>query len=307
MAKIGTSEDWEPHKRLLFLAEEEDYEEIGLSDGEEISIDVLQTAECDLSIQGGSRELPNNYPFIVQRGYIIDSVGRWDSPAKTLFNFTVEKLKTMILRISRESNAVVNTVIKYLDERAKETSTLVEFLLGVEKGPSTANAHYFKDYRRKFFAFDRGIFNSDSNSSFIERLQGRKHQSTEFSRALESVLLNLPRIGFRDVKPLELALLQVSGDDAIKIMADVHADFQVAYKRFVDNVPKAIDRQLVLGIAKGLRYALATGLGVDSQDAHERCAKLLAEAPRIAEKREKLLMCRKRLSPAKDELLNVFD
>lgn len=81
----------------------------------------------------------------------------------------------------------------------------------------------------------------------------------------------------------------------------------VAYKRFVDNVPKAIDRQLVLGIAKSLQDALATGLGVDSQDAHERCAKLFAEAPRIAEKREKVLVRPKRLSAAKDELLNAFN
>jgi hypothetical protein len=60
----------------------------------------------------------------------------------------------------------------------------------------------------------------------------------------------------------------------------------VANKRFVDNIPKAIDEQLVLGIVGGLRYAIATGLGLDSQDAREGCAKLLAEPPRVAEKRE---------------------
>jgi hypothetical protein len=40
-----------------------------------------------------TRELPNNYPFIVQRGYIIDTVSKWDDPAETLFDFTVMKLK----------------------------------------------------------------------------------------------------------------------------------------------------------------------------------------------------------------------
>jgi hypothetical protein len=48
----------------------------------------------------------------------------------------------------------------------------------------------------------------------------------------------------------------------------------VAYKRFVDNVPKAIDEQLVLGIARGLQDALATGLGLDSHDAHEKVCKV---------------------------------
>lgn len=40
-----------------------------------------------------TRELPNNYPFIVQRGYIIDTVSKWYGPARTLFEFTVKELK----------------------------------------------------------------------------------------------------------------------------------------------------------------------------------------------------------------------
>jgi hypothetical protein len=55
-------------------------------------------------------------------------------------------------------------------------------------------------------------------------------QSTEFSRALDIIVFNLPKIGFRNVKPLELAvLLRTSSedtDDALKIMADVRAYFQ---------------------------------------------------------------------------------
>lgn len=81
----------------------------------------------------------------------------------------------------------------------------------------------------------------------------------------------------------------------------------MAYKRFVDNVPKVIDEQFVLGIARGLQDALASGLGLDSHDAHERCAKWLAEPPRVAEKREKLVARQKRLLAAQDELLDVFE
>jgi hypothetical protein len=80
----------------------------------------------------------------------------------------------------------------------------------------------------------------------------------------------------------------------------------VAYKRFADNVPKAIDEQLVLGAARGWQGALATGLGLDSIDAHEKCAKLLAEPLRIAEKREKLVARQRRLTAANDELLDHF-
>jgi hypothetical protein len=80
----------------------------------------------------------------------------------------------------------------------------------------------------------------------------------------------------------------------------------VAYKRFVDNVPKAIDEELVLGVAQGLQDALVNGLGLESPDAHERCVKYLAEHPRVAEKRERLLARKNRLELALEELQTVF-
>ena len=46
-----------------------------------------------------TRELPNNYPFIVQRGYIIDSVGQWDGPVEVVFDFTIKTLKGIALRV----------------------------------------------------------------------------------------------------------------------------------------------------------------------------------------------------------------
>jgi len=54
------------------------------------------------------------------------------------------------------------------------------------------------------------------------------YQSPEFSRALETVMSNLRIIGFRNVRPLELAALQASedADEALRIMANVRAYFQ---------------------------------------------------------------------------------
>lgn len=116
----------------------------------------------------------------------------------------------------------------HLDQIAEETSSLIKFLLEVEKEPSTRHTHYFKDYRRKFFAFYKGIYNSSSNGNFIERLRSTGYQSSEFREALEIVISNLRKIGFHNVQPLELGVLRASedSDDAIKIMADVHAYFQ---------------------------------------------------------------------------------
>ena len=128
-----------------------------------------------------------------------------------------------------EITYISNIAIARLEQCSKEATKRIEFLLKIEEEPSTRNTNYFKDYRRKFLSFYRGLFHEDNNDHFIDRIQGRMSQSPDFSRALATIMSHLPLIGFRDVKSLELAtLFQTSEDtdDALKIMADVRAYFQ---------------------------------------------------------------------------------
>ena len=46
-----------------------------------------------------TRELPNNYPFIVQKEYIQTFVKQWDRPAQTVFTVIYEKVKEATLRV----------------------------------------------------------------------------------------------------------------------------------------------------------------------------------------------------------------
>jgi hypothetical protein len=46
-----------------------------------------------------TRELPNTYPFIVQKEYIEAIVEKWDEPAHTLFKIIDEMVKEATLRI----------------------------------------------------------------------------------------------------------------------------------------------------------------------------------------------------------------
>ncbi|KAI0262190.1 P-loop containing nucleoside triphosphate hydrolase protein [Gloeopeniophorella convolvens] len=317
-----------------FLIGEESESDAGLDDENEVFVDdVLEMAKWYVSSvalsylclthdtflpRAVTRELPNNYPFIVQRQYIIDVVDKWDDPAQELFKSTVEKLKELLSRLVSKQfehythgglkQRVSNVVAAHLEQCAKETSKRIEFLLKVEGEPSVLDAHGFKNYQKNFLAFYEGQYIRASNGNFVDVLQGRGHRSEEFSNALRSVMANLPKLGFRNIDPLRLAGLQSSNDagDALKIMADVRAYFQVAYKRFIDNVPKAIDQELVLGSAAGLQDALATGLGLGTPDAYDTCARLLGEPPRIAQKRAELNARRARLVRGREELLNVF-
>jgi hypothetical protein len=133
-------------------------------------------------------------------------------------------------------------VVAHFDQCFKETSNQIKFLLKVEMEPSTRNTDYFKDYQRKFLSFYKGLFHEDSNDHFVERVQARMNQSTEFTRALDTIISNLPKIGFHHVTPLELGVLQASGEsgesnEALKIMADVRAYFQGMSLVFVSLLP----------------------------------------------------------------------
>jgi hypothetical protein len=222
-----------------------------------------------------------------------------------------------------------NIVVAHLEECSKTTSDLINLLLKIEMEPSTTNTNYFNDYQKKFLSFYKGLFHKDSNDNFVERVQGRMNQSSDFTRALDTIISNLPKIGFHNVTPLDLGVLKASEEsehmNALKIMADVRAYFQgmsflsfsflllmqstlplVAFKRFVDNTVKAIDEELVLGTSNELQEALVSGLKLDSPDAHDACVKLVAEQPHIAEKRRILDANEKKLKRAREELYNVL-
>ena len=67
----------------------------------------------------------------------------------------------------------------HLDQRAKETSSLISILLEVEKEPSTQHTHYFKDYRQNFLHFTR-VYSAETRtaiSSGVCRGPRSDHQS----------------------------------------------------------------------------------------------------------------------------------
>jgi hypothetical protein len=60
---------------------------------------ILPRLTADLLIRAVTRELPNNYPFIVQKEYIEVFVKQWDGPAQTLFTAIAKKVKEATLRV----------------------------------------------------------------------------------------------------------------------------------------------------------------------------------------------------------------
>jgi hypothetical protein len=77
----------------------------------------------------------------------------------------------------------------------------------------------------------------------------------------------------------------------------------VAYKRFTDNVPLAIDHELVRGITRNVLSALNSGLGIHGPDGLRICQELAQEKPDIANRREELRKRLERLTEANHELM----
>lgn len=81
--------------------------------------------------------------------------------------------------------------------------------------------------------------------------------------------------------------------------------FSVAYKRFADNVPLAIDVELVQGAERGILLELYKGLGINGEDGQRICQELAMESPQVADRRTDLMNKHKRLQAAKQELLCI--
>jgi hypothetical protein len=79
----------------------------------------------------------------------------------------------------------------------------------------------------------------------------------------------------------------------------------VAYKRIADNVPLAIDHELVRGVGRELLPSLHAGLGINGPEGMRICRELAQESPSVAGKREELLKRLERLETASRELVRV--
>ncbi|KAJ6476119.1 P-loop containing nucleoside triphosphate hydrolase protein [Mycena sanguinolenta] len=94
-------------------------------------------------------------------------------------------------------------------------------------------------------------------------------------------------------------------EPAFNIMADVRAYFQVAYKRFADNIPAAIDHDLVRGVGRNILPTLMKGLGLNGPDAMRIAKDFARESPGVAGKRAELEKKLERLETANRQLLSL--
>ncbi|KAF8270214.1 P-loop containing nucleoside triphosphate hydrolase protein [Lactarius quietus] len=262
-----------------------------------------------------TRELPNNFPYIIIKEFIGTFVKRWNNPSRQLFELTRKELlsraKSLVeIHFSQYTHGhlkqgVMNIMQTHIQKCADSAAQHIDSLLEDESEPFTMNTHYYSEYRSKFL----NHYKSDrlkSKSSFIKNLEDSNN--TCMVDVVNETISSLAKLGLHSVEASSLAALLPPDpmEPAIEIMADVRAYFQVAYKRFVDNVPMSIDRALVRGLILGLETALFHGLSINGPEGYERCRRLLSEPEDIVERRSELEKRRQRLLSARKELVEAF-
>ncbi|KAI0077225.1 hypothetical protein K474DRAFT_1596469 [Panus rudis PR-1116 ss-1] len=306
-----------------FLANEEERVYSPCNDLRAVYIDeVMKRADKAIT-----RELPDHYPFVVCKEYIATFTSQWETPAERLFASVYKILHGYIkglveLHFGKFAHGgmqhrVLGIVTDFLKLRCDETKNRISWLLDLERRPHTLNGHYYSDYRDKFLAHYKGSRRGDSHGTLMSKLethdQSRRSSSSspgDFKTSTRNVLTGLAEIGITGTKAIDLAKLLPADpyEPALHIMATVRAYFQVAYKRFADNVPMAIDYELVLGLDRdrALENALMRGLGITGPDGFKHAREYLQEPPNIVSRREELQKKRERLISAQQELLNLW-
>ncbi|KAJ7215356.1 P-loop containing nucleoside triphosphate hydrolase protein [Mycena pura] len=268
-----------------------------------------------------TRELPGHYPFFVQKSFIAEFTAKWEAPAQALCRFVhtilLQHVKALVTdHFSSFGQGGLEQRVTW--KCANVAQALIAKQMALEEdGPLTLNEHYLADYKAKFLSYYKGARERKQNPSLASAIEGYNRRLPEpvnrYSTnstpliGLAQVLSGLAAFGLSNVKSEDLVKLLPPDrmDPALNIMADVRAYFQVAYKRVTDDIPLAIDHELVRGVGKDLLATLYTGLGINGPDGQRICRELAQESPSIVGKREELLKRLERLETAGRELVHV--
>ncbi|KAJ2930159.1 hypothetical protein H1R20_g6940, partial [Candolleomyces eurysporus] len=324
---------------------EDSYSEEAFSEGDEITTPEITMADGrakgvkvgrnatrstkSLTSTARTRELPGNYPFVVQQTFIKDIIAKWSAPAfvyleavQVILSGYVKKLVTEHFEHFGQGaleQRIKTIIYNHLKDCFTQTEKRIKWFIELEALPFTLNQHYLSDYREKFLAYYKAAREDDIQTFVTKQVKAYKNTSgtSSNSRALDDehecpkgipkVLLGLTEMGITGIQPDDIYKILPADEmaPAINIMADVRAYFQVAYKRFADNIPLAVDYELVQGIERDVLKTLYTRLGINGPDGQRIAKELAQESAQVADKRQDLSKKLERLQIASMELLEL--
>ncbi|CAK5274279.1 unnamed protein product [Mycena citricolor] len=247
-----------------------------------------------------TRELPGHHPFVVQTSFISEVTQKWALPAQVLCRMVHSALSQHIRdviskqlgsfgqgaleqRVTQVASCRILTPMltfhrllmqEHLRRCSENAQNLIAKLISLEQsGSLTLNEHYLADYRSKFLSFYKQTRQNSKNPGLARNIQSYKSVSWGEETDISTALSNLAAVGLQGVKAEDLVKLLPPDrmDAALEIMSDVRAYFQVAYKRITDNVPLAIDYELIRAVGRDLLPTLYSGLGINGPEGLRIC------------------------------------
>lgn len=174
----------------------------------------------------------------------------------------------------------MRTVLEQLKRCGSSTQEKMQQIIALEQEePVTLNEDILMDKKAHFHA------------TFKEarRAHTGQYPAPLDANTMQTILNYLQNYGLHSItrESFIRAFPVDESEKAIEIMAEVCAYYDVAFRRFIDNIPMIIDLELLKGFDRTLGKALFQGLGL-GEDIHSRCAEYLDEDPRVVRSRKLL-------------------
>ncbi|KAG8755211.1 hypothetical protein FRC14_004253 [Serendipita sp. 396] len=270
----------------------------------------------DMARNAATRELPENYPYAVKTYFVGHFMKNWHIPTEKLYQkierlFSDELTRLVTKHFSRFAagafdSEIQNIVMSQLEACSTRAKERIRACIALEQEePFTINEHYLQDYKTKYtHRYKAARRHHVTREGVLQQIMSGQVDNTE---SLRNALFHLGELGFDglDVEKLLRLLPPDPADAMIEIMAEVRAYYQVAFKRFVDNISMIIDYELLKVFYRTLSIAILTKLSSNGADFRDRCNSFLNEDPSIVNLRDSLTQDYKRFESARLKLQNI--
>ncbi|KAG9075764.1 hypothetical protein FS749_012528, partial [Ceratobasidium sp. UAMH 11750] len=206
-----------------------------------------------------TREFPDDYPFEVKKELISKVVSAWQQPVRTVLADAEDAFSNILTKLvdkhfgmyhhGKLEELVSEITSRQVQNCKEETMTQLDALLEQEGEPYTVHVGQFKTYKSKYLRYYQSVFLGDDT---IEKL--RNVGEAIVDAAVEVMTDGAVNGISKKLRPQQQAIPDAH-QSALEIMASTRAHYHIAYRRFSDNVPMAIDQYFVRSFGKKIRNA----------------------------------------------------
>ncbi|KAH9901115.1 P-loop containing nucleoside triphosphate hydrolase protein [Cubamyces lactineus] len=249
-------------------------------------------------------ELPHHIPYEAKERLLGYPTENWPSAARACFELIAKDLKGCILkelekhfgRFPALEQHARQLIVSLLEQHIQRSKDQLKRAAERESTPyGTQNVEYFETMRNRWLAQYKEVRNARTSGAARPSMPGNVYLNTRYERE-QAALRALADLGITNLVGNDLYRL-ISGnfyEDELLVMADVRAYFDIAYKRYADDIPEEIKNTLLIHFAGALQDHLVDGL-LRAPDSAQRLEKLVEEDPKIKRERARLQDRRRRL------------